>query len=103
RRAVLAAIAESDNGRLVAMASRSAERARQRLEPHPGVRIVDSYDALLADPEVDAVYNPLPNSLHREWTVRAREAGKAVPCETPIGVNAAEAEEMEGAEERAGR
>ncbi|TMF23820.1 MAG: Gfo/Idh/MocA family oxidoreductase [Chloroflexi bacterium] len=103
RRAVLAAIAESDNGRLVAMASRSAERARQMLEPHPGVRIVDSYDALLADPEVDAVYNPLPNSLHREWTVRALEAGKHVLCEKPIGLNAAEAEEMAAAAERAGR
>lgn len=100
---MLAAIAESDNGRLVAMASRSAERARQMLEPHPGVRIVDSYDALLADPEVDAVYNPLPNSLHREWTIRALEAGKHVLCEKPIGLNAAEALEMAAAAERAGR
>lgn len=100
---MLAAIAESDNGRLVAMASRSPERAQQMLEPYPGVRILDSYDALLADPDVEVVYNPLPNSLHREWTIRALEAGKHVLCEKPIGLNAAEAQDMAAAAERAGR
>jgi len=85
------------------MASRSPERARQMLEPYPGVRVHDSYDALLADDEVDAVYNPLPNSLHREWTLRALDAGKHVLCEKPIGVDAAEAEEMAAAAKRSGR
>ena len=100
---MLAAIAESGNGWLVAMASRSRERAQQMLEPYPGVRILDSYEALLGDVEVDAVYNPLPNGLHKEWTIRALEAGKHVLCEKPIGLNAAEAEEMAAAAERTGR
>ena len=100
---MLAAVVASSNGTLAAMASRSPERARQMLEPYPGVRILDSYDALLADDEVDAVYNPLPNSLHKEWTLRALDAGKHVLCEKPIGVDAAEAEEMAAAAKRSGR
>jgi D-xylose 1-dehydrogenase (NADP+, D-xylono-1,5-lactone-forming) len=100
---VLAAISESANGRLQAMASRSPERAREMLGPYPGVRIMDSYEALLAAADVDAVYNPLPNSLHKEWTLRALDAGKHVLCEKPIGVDAGEAEAMAAAGERAGR
>ena len=103
RRAVLAAIVASNNGRLVAMASRSPERARRLLEPYPGTKVYDSYEALLADAEVDVVYNPLPNSLHREWTLRAFEAGKHVLCEKPLALNAAEAEEMSGAAARSGK
>ena len=85
------------------MASRSPERAHQMMAPYPGVRVLDSYDALLADPEVDAVYNPLPNSLHMEWTLRALDAGKHVLCEKPIGLDAGQAERMAAAAERSGR
>src|SRR2546428_9811888 len=92
RRAVLAAIAASGNGRLVAMASRSPERAREMLAPYPDARVIESYEALLADPEVDVVYNPLPNHLHKEWTLRAFQAGKHVLWEKPLAMNATEAE-----------
>jgi len=97
RRAVLAAIAASGNGRLVAMASRSPDRARAMLAPYPEARVAESYEALLGDPEVDVIYNPLPNHLHKEWTLRALEAGKHVLCEKPLAMNAAEAEEMAAA------
>jgi len=97
RRAVLAAIAASGNGRLVAMASRSPERAREMLSPYPEARLLESYEGLLADPDVDVVYNPLPNHLHKEWTLRAFEAGKHVLCEKPLALDAGEAQEMAAA------
>jgi D-xylose 1-dehydrogenase (NADP+, D-xylono-1,5-lactone-forming) len=100
---VLAAMFASSNGRIVAMASRDQARARELLSPYPDARVAGSYEALLADPEVDAVYNPLPNSLHREWTLRALDAGKHVLCEKPLGVDAREAEEMAAAAEGAGK
>lgn len=103
RRAVLPAMAASSNGTLVAMASRSPERARLMLEPYPGARTVDTYDALVSDPDVDAVYIALPNSLHAEWTLRALDAGKHVLCEKPLAVDAAEAAHMAEAAKRRGR
>jgi len=103
RRAVLEAIAASPNGEVVAMASRDPARAREMLGPYPDARVLESYDSLLADPRVDVVYNPLPNSLHREWTLRALEAGKHVLCEKPIGLNANEAEEMAAAASASGK
>jgi predicted dehydrogenase len=66
-------------------------------------RVCASYDALLEDPGIDAVYNPLPNGLHCEWTLRALQAGKHVLCEKPIASNAGEAERMARAAEAAGR
>ncbi len=103
RKAVLPAIAESGNGRLVAMASRSQERAREMLLRHPDAHVLESYDALLADPGVDAIYNPLPNHPHREWTLRALAAGKHVLCEKPLALNAPEAEEMAAAAHASGK
>ena len=103
QRAMLSAFESSRNGTLVAVASRNPDKARAMLASHPHVRFLDSYEALVADPEVDAVYNPLPNSMHREWSIRALEAGKHVLCEKPIGIDAREAEEMAAAAKEAGR
>ena len=77
-----------------AIASRDVARARQAAEELGIGRAYGSYDALLADPDIDAVYIPLPNHLHVEWTRRAAEAGKHVLCEKPIGLTAGDAEQL---------
>jgi xylose dehydrogenase (NAD/NADP) len=101
--ALLPAIDGSSNGRLVALASRSPERAREILAPYSQARVVDSYDALLELSEVDAVYIPLVNNLHVSWTLRALVHGKHVLCEKPLAMNAAEAEQMATAAAQADR
>ncbi len=102
-RAVLPAIAASSNGRVVAIASRDPEKARRMVADHPAVQVLGSYEAVLADPHVDAVYIPLVNSLHREWTLRCLQAGKHVLCEKPLGMNAGEATEMAAAAGASGK
>ncbi len=101
-RRVLPALLRSDTGVAAAVASREPARARAVADQFGIPRAYGSYDELLADPEVDAVYNPLPNSLHREWTVRAARAGKHVLCEKPLAVSSREAEEMVEACRRSG-
>jgi D-xylose 1-dehydrogenase (NADP+, D-xylono-1,5-lactone-forming) len=101
--AVLPAIGASNNGRLVAIASRDVQRAQHLAEQYSGARAAGSYDEVLSDPRVDAVYIPLVNSDHKEWTLRALAAGKHVLCEKPLAMNAAEAEEMVAAAERSGK
>jgi xylose dehydrogenase (NAD/NADP) len=100
---VLPAITASRNGRLVAIASRDRSRAEAFAAEHGALRVSPTYDAVLEDPEVEAVYIPLVNSLHQEWTLRALDAGKHVLCEKPLGVNAAQAEAMAAASARTGR
>jgi predicted dehydrogenase len=95
--AVLPAIVASPKADLVATASLSGAG-----DGFGAARAYDSYDALLGDGEVDAVYIALPNSLHREWTERAAEAGKHVLCEKPLACDAAEAQAMADACDRAG-
>jgi predicted dehydrogenase len=77
-------VASSDEVDVVAIGSRDLERAAQFAGEHAIERVHGSYEALLADPEVEAVYIPLPNSLHVEWTLRALESGKHVLCEKPL-------------------
>lgn len=88
---------------VVAIASRSPEKGRQAAQPLGIPRVHGSYEALLADPEVDVIYNPLPNHLHVPWSIRALEAGKHVLCEKPIAVSAAEARTLLAARDRTGR
>ena len=99
---VIPAMKAAPSGRVMAVASRDAERARTYAAAQGIPRSYGSYEALLADPDIDAVYLPLPNSLHREWTIRAAEAGKHVLCEKPLTLNAAEAEEVVAACRQAG-
>lgn len=79
---------------VVAVAARDPKRARIFASKHAIPRVHQTYDDLLSDPGIDAVYNPLPNSLHCEWSIRALRAGKHVLCEKPMAANAAEAERM---------
>jgi len=91
---VIPAIKQSKNGNLVAIASRTQEKA-ERVGRSFGIpRGFSSYEGLLNSPEVEAVYIPLPNGLHKEWVIKAAEKGKHVLCEKPISVNAAECQEM---------
>jgi predicted dehydrogenase len=99
---VMPAISASSNGRLVAVASRDPERARAIASRHSVPVVSPTYEALLQEPDVDAVYIPLHHSAHKEWALRAAAAGKHVLCEKPLGMNAAEAEEMGARAERAG-
>jgi predicted dehydrogenase len=81
----------SDNGVVAAIASRDGARARDTAARLGIPRAYASYEELLADPEIDAIYNPLPNSLHAEWTAKAAAAGKPVLCEKPLAVDSAQA------------
>jgi predicted dehydrogenase len=89
--------------RVQAVASRSQDAAERYARENGIPRAYGSYEALLADPEIEAVYIPLPNALHVEWTVRALEAGKHVLCEKPISRRAAEVERAFDVAEREGR
>jgi predicted dehydrogenase len=93
-RAVIPAMLRSRNGQLVGIASRDLSRAKEAAHQLGIPRAHGSYQALLDDPEIQAVYIPLPNSMHREWTLRAAASGKHVLCEKPLGTTATECQEM---------
>ncbi len=94
---LIPAIQSSALGEVVAIASRDAASAQAVAGQFGIPRAHGSYEALLADPDVDAIYNPLPNHLHVPWSIKALEAGKHVLCEKPLGVNQADAARLQEA------
>lgn len=99
-KAVIPAIQRSQNGEVTVIASRTLENARRAADAAGIPRALGSYEELVESPDVDAVYIPLPNNLHKEWTIRAAQAGKHILCEKPLALNAAEVEEMIAAADR---
>ncbi len=102
RAAVNPAIRAAGNSELVGVASRDERKAREFAARWEIPRHYGSYHALLEDDAIDAVYIPLPNSMHCEWTVRAAEAGKHVLCEKPLGLDEAECQVMDAAAQQHG-
>jgi len=104
--ALMAAIPAMQQAALVelrALASRSLDKAKRAAESVNVPRAYGSYEELLADPEIEAIYNPLPNNLHVPWSIKAARAGKHVLCEKPIAMNAQEAEELANVQRETGK
>ena len=102
-RRVIDGAARSDRAEIVAIGGRDGARTQAYARQNGIARAHASYDALLADPEVDAVYISLPNSLHAEWSIRALESGKHVLCEKPFSQHPEDVEEAFDVAERQGR
>jgi D-xylose 1-dehydrogenase (NADP+, D-xylono-1,5-lactone-forming) len=101
-RKLIPAIHTSRGNKLIAVASRDRQTAEDYADEYGIPKFYGSYEELLADPKVDCVYNPLPNSMHAEWTIRALEAGKHVLCEKPFTMNVEEAERVAEVSKRTG-
>jgi len=99
---VIPAMQRGELSRVTAIASRDMNKARQAAEQLGIRKAYGTYEELLADPEVEAVYNPLPNHLHVPWSIKAAEAGKHVLCEKPIGLTAGEARTLLEVRDRTG-
>lgn len=97
------AIHAAKGAELAALATSDPGKAAEFLEFAPHMRVHDSYDALLADPEIDAVYIPLPNHLHVEWSIKALEAGKHVLCEKPMALAADQFDDLIAARDKSGK
>jgi xylose dehydrogenase (NAD/NADP) len=102
RLSVVPAILRAANSELHALASRDEAKLAEARGQFQFSKGYVGYEALLRDPDIDAVYIPLPNSHHREWTIRAAEHGKHILCEKPLGLNAAECRDMIAAAEKHG-
>jgi predicted dehydrogenase len=100
---IMSAAHKSDRVQIAAVASRERAPAEAYARDNEIPRAFGSYDELLADPEIDAVYVPLPNSMHVDWTVRVLEAGKHVLCEKPLSRHAADVERAFSVADRTGR
>jgi predicted dehydrogenase len=99
---VIPAMQRSEVAKVVAIASRDEAKARAAADRLGITRAYGSYEELLDDPEIEAVYNPLPNHLHVPWSIRAAERGKHVLCEKPIALSASEARDLRAARDRNG-
>jgi predicted dehydrogenase len=99
---VIPAMQRCELAEIAGICSRSLENARAVAAELKIPKAYGSYEELLCDPEIEAVYNPLPNHLHAEWTIRAAEKGKHVLCEKPIGLNVAEARKIREARDKYG-
>ncbi|MBP1931348.1 Gfo/Idh/MocA family protein [Ammoniphilus resinae] len=93
-KSVIPAIQQSETGYVLGIASRNLEKAQETADHFQIERVYSDYQALLQDPEIDAVYIPLPNHLHYEWTIKAAQYKKHVLCEKPLSLNLKEAKEM---------
>ncbi len=100
---VIPALQRGARSAVTAIASRDAARAAQTAQALGIAKHYGSYEALLADPEIDIVYNPLPNHLHVPWSIRALEAGKHVLCEKPLGLSTGEIRTLIEVRNRTGR
>ncbi len=101
-RKVIPGMQKGEWGEVVAVASRDLKKAESAAAQLNIKKAYGSYEELLADAEIEAIYNPLPNHLHVPWSIRAAEAGKHVLCEKPIALSAAEARTLLAARDRAG-
>jgi xylose dehydrogenase (NAD/NADP) len=101
-RALVPPLRTSARNQLVAVASRTSEQAQAFAKEWNIPRAFGSYEAMLADPDIDVVYNSLPNSLHAEWAIKAMQAGKHVLCEKPIAVTVEQVDAMAAAAQNAG-
>jgi D-xylose 1-dehydrogenase (NADP+, D-xylono-1,5-lactone-forming) len=102
-RALIKPLRASTRNRLAAVASRSQASADAYAKKWKIARAFGSYEAMLADPDIDVVYNSLPNHLHAQWTINAVEAGKHVLCEKPMGLMSAEVDAMAAAAKKHGK
>src|SRR3954469_17424873 len=99
---VIPAMQKGELSEVVGIASRDRARAQAAARELGIPKAYGSYEEMLADPEIEAVYNPLPNHMHVPWSIRAAHAGKHVLCEKPIGMNVAETMELMQARDRTG-
>src|SRR5260370_3002925 len=100
---VIPAMQRGERSEIAGIASRNLERARQAAGELGIAKAYGSYEELLADPQLEAIYNPLPNHLHVPWSIKAAERGKHVLCEKPASVTVAEARTLLAGRERCGR